>query len=170
MPSRFTPHRTISLIGMPGAGKSTVGVILAKLCGLEFRDTDLSIQTSEGMPLQEILETHGNAGFRRIEENVLLEVPLDGAVISTGGSVIFSEPVMARLRRAGPVVYLHADIATLESRIAANPLRGIARDGGQTYADVYAERRPLYEHFADLTVDAAAGSADEVAAAIHAGL
>lgn len=167
MSNRFTSHHTISLIGMPGVGKSTVGVILAKLCGLGFCDTDLAIQQRRGASLQEILEQHGNQGFRRIEEEVLLDVSLAEAVVSTGGSVIFSDAVMDRLKRAGPIVYLQADIATLEQRVAANPLRGIAREGSQTYADVYAERCPIYQRYADITVNAAAGSADQVAAAIH---
>lgn len=167
MSEHFIPHTTISLIGMPGAGKSTVGVILAKLCGLGFCDTDIAIQQREGASLQDILEQNGNQAFRRIEQEVLLDVPLDDAVVSTGGSVIFSDAVMDRLKAAGPVVYLRTDLATLEQRIAANPLRGIAREGTQTYADVYAERCPIYEHYADVIVDAAAGSADQVAAAIH---
>lgn len=167
MSNRFTSHHTISLIGMPGVGKSTVGVILAKLCGLGFCDTDLAIQQRRGASLQEILEQHGNQGFRRIEEEVLLDVSLAEAVVSTGGSVIFSDAVMDRLKRAGPIVYLQADIATLEQRVAANPLRGIAREGSQTYGDVYAERCPIYQRYADITVNAAAGSADQVAAAIH---
>lgn len=157
---------TINLVGMPGAGKSTVGVILAKLTGLAFTDTDLSIQLREDATLQEIVDTRGNAVFRRIEEEVLLAVDLERAVISTGGSVIYSETVMRRLAEAGPVVYLHADLETLEARVAAAPLRGIAREGAQSYADVYAERTPLYAHYADLTVDASAGSADQVAALI----
>ncbi|MFN2286771.1 MAG: shikimate kinase [Chromatocurvus sp.] len=167
MTQRLAQHSAISLIGMPGAGKSTVGVILAKLCGLGFCDTDIAIQQREGASLQEILEEHGNQGFRRIEQAVLLDVPLADAVVSTGGSVIFSEAVMDRLKAAGPVVYLRADLATLEQRILANPLRGIAREGTQTYADVYAERSPLYERYADVIVDAGAGSADEVAATIQ---
>ena len=161
---------TISLIGMPGVGKSTVGVILAKLCGLGFCDTDIAIQQREGATLQTILEEHGNQGFRRIERDVLMAVPLADSVVSTGGSVIFSEEVMQRLKGAGPVVWLRADLSTLEQRVAANPLRGIARDSNQTYADVYTERCPIYEHYADLVVDAADGSADDVAASIRSAL
>jgi shikimate kinase len=157
---------TISLIGMPGAGKSTVGVILAKLAGLAFTDTDLAIQLREDATLQDIVDRRGNRVFRRIEEEVLLNIDLAQAVISTGGSVVYSVPVMERLRSAGPVVYLHADLATLEARIAAAPLRGIAREGNQSFADVYAERGPLYERYADVTVDATCGSADHVAALI----
>ena len=163
-------HQTISLIGMPGAGKSTVGVILAKRTGLAFTDTDLAIQVREGEILQDIVDRVGNPRFREIEEEVLLEVPLDDVVVSTGGSVIYSDAVMQRLRAAGPVVYLAADLATLEARVAANPLRGIARGAGQSYADVYAERCPLYERYADIVVDAAAGNADAVADAIFRAL
>ncbi|KGE04858.1 shikimate kinase [Pseudohaliea rubra] len=170
MPPIDRSHRTISLIGMPGAGKSTVGVILAKRTGLAFTDTDLAIQVREGEILQDIVDRVGNPRFREIEETVLLEVPLDDAVVSTGGSVIYSDAVMQRLRTAGPVVFLEADLATLEERVAANPLRGIARGEGQSYADVYAERCPLYQRYADITVDATAGSADAVADAIFRAL
>ena len=93
---------TISLIGMPGAGKSTVGVILAKLAGLRFADTDLEIQLRAGATLQEILERDGHLHLRALEEQVLLALPLDGAIISTGGSVVYSEAIMRRLREAGP--------------------------------------------------------------------
>ncbi len=158
---------TISLIGMPGAGKSTVGVVLAKLCGLAFVDTDLAIQSHAGATLQEILEREGYLHLRELEESILLSVALERAVISTGGSVVYSEPAMQRLRAAGPVVYLSADLDTLERRVAAAPLRGIASDAAQTFADVFAERTPLYERHADITVDASAGSADTVAALIR---
>jgi shikimate kinase len=159
---------TISLIGMPGAGKSTVGVILAKLCGLAFCDTDVAIQVEEGEVLQAIVDRLGTRRFLALEEAVLLRLPLAGAVVSTGGSVVYSEPAMARLGDAGPVVYLEADLATLEDRVAANPLRGIASDDGMSFADVYAQRCPLYQRHATVTVDATAGSADAVAAAIRA--
>ena len=161
-------HNTISLIGMPGVGKSTMGVVLAKLMGLDFLDTDLSIQSREGRTLQDILEEHGHLQLRQIEEEVLLEVPLDERVVATGGSVVYSETAMRRLLAAGPVVYLRADLGTLEQRVAANPLRGIASDADQTFADIFAERTPLYERYATLTVDAVAGSADAVAARVLA--
>ena len=157
---------TISLIGMPGAGKSTVGVILAKLAGLRFADTDLEIQLHAGAKLQEILDLDGYLHLRALEERVLLALHLDGAIISTGGSVVYSEAVMKRLREAGPLVYLEADLPTLEQRVAAAPLRGIASNPDQGYAQVFAERTPLYRCYADITVDAAAGSADQVAADI----
>lgn len=157
---------TISLIGMPGAGKSTVGVILAKLTGLRFADTDLDIQVREKATLQDILEQRGYRYLRSVEQEVLLDIPLGRTIISTGGSVVYSEPAMDRLRAAGPVVYLEVGLATLEQRVAAAPLRGIACDTRQSYGDVFAERTPLYRRYADLTVAADAGNADEVAAQI----
>ena len=161
-----TPHSTISLIGMPGAGKSTVGVILAKLTGLRFCDTDLDIQVRENATLQDILEQQGWQRLRAIEEQVLLAIDLERAIISTGGSVVYSSAAMTRLHRAGPLVYLAADLQTLEQRVAKAPLRGIASSSAQSFAELYAERTPLYEHHADVTVDATAGCAEEVAASI----
>lgn len=161
-----TQFQTISLIGMPGVGKSTVGVILAKLIGLEFTDTDLSIQAREGRTLQDIVDSDGHLRLRSIEESVLLSEHVEGRVLATGGSVIYSDAIMERLRAAGPVVYLRADVATLEQRVAANPARGIASGADQSFEDIYNERTPLYEQFASHTVDAVAGSADAIAAVI----
>jgi len=163
--SNETPS-TISLIGMPGAGKSTVGVILAKLTGLRFVDTDLDIQVRENATLQEILQRKGYRYLRAAEQEVLLDTALDRAIISTGGSVVYSAPTMLRLQAAGPIVYLAVALPDLQLRVAAAPLRGIASDPGQSYADVFAERTPLYRRYADITVDAGNGCADEVAASI----
>ena len=157
---------TISLIGMPGAGKSTVGILLAKLGGLRFADTDLDIQVREQATLQEILERDGHLRLRAIEEEVLLEIPLEQTVVSTGGSVVYSERAMARLRAAGPTVYLQTDLATLEQRVAAAPPRGIASSMAESYAEVFAERTPLYRRFADLTIDTAGKTPDALAAEI----
>lgn len=172
MDSARTQYSSVSLIGMPGVGKSTVGVILAKMIGLEFSDTDLAIQAREQRTLQEILDADGHLELRRIEEEVLLSVPLDGRVVATGGSVIYSEATMRRLRDAGPVVYLQADVATLRKRVAANPERGIASGAGQSFEDIFAERTPLYARYATYTVNAVGGSADAIAAmvvqALHA--
>jgi shikimate kinase len=161
-----TRANTISLIGMPGAGKSTTGVLLAKLCGLRFVDTDLDIQVHAGATLQQILEHDGHLRLRAIEQDVLLKVDLAGAVIATGGSVPYSDTVMQRLKAAGPVVYLEADLATLERRVAAAPLRGIACDSEQSFADIFAERTPLYRRYADLCVDAAGEAPEAVAVRI----
>lgn len=163
-------HNTISLIGMPGAGKSTIGILLAKITGLRFVDTDLDIQCQQQATLQEILDSQGHERLREIEQQVLLEVPLAAAIISTGGSAVYSEAAMRRLRRAGPIVYLRVGLPVLEQRVAAAPDRGIASDANHSFADIFAERTPLYQRYADHTVDASAGTADEVAAAILARL
>ncbi len=157
---------TISLIGMPGAGKSTVGVLLAKLTGLRFCDTDLEIQIREKATLQQILEQRGYRYLRSVEEQVILEVDLQHAVVSTGGSAVYSHTCMQRLHDAGPVVYLEADLNTLQQRVAAAPLRGIASDASQGFDEVYAERTPLYQRHAGVVVDATVGSADDIAATI----
>jgi shikimate kinase len=154
---------TISLIGMPGAGKSTVGVLLAKLSGLRFVDTDLDIQVHAGATLQQIIDRSGHLHLREVEEQVLLQVPLSGAIISTGGSVVYSERIMQRLAEAGPVLYLRARLDTLERRIAAQPLRGIACEAGQGFAEVYAERTPLYQRYADAAVDVDAAPPEAIA-------
>lgn len=157
---------TINLIGMPGAGKSTIGVILAKRCGLRFVDTDLEIQVMAGATLQEILEGKGYRHLRALEQDVLLTAELGHAVIATGGSVVYSEPAMSRLKAAGPVVYLQADLPTLEQRVAAAPPRGIACDTAQGFAAIFAERTPLYRRYADLTVDAGSGTPESAVATI----
>ena len=162
MPNSNLPD-TISLIGMPGAGKSTVGVLLAKMAGLGFRDTDLDIQLHAKATLQEILEREGHLSLRDIEEEILLEIPLGNSVISTGGSVIYSEAAMARLASAGPVIYLKSDFDTLERRVASTPNRGIASDAGQSFTEVFAERIPLYQRYADITIDTVRFTAEEVA-------
>ena len=155
--------QTISLIGMPGAGKSTVGVLLAKLCGLAFRDTDLDIQVHAHATLEEILQRDGYVRLREIEEEILLQIPLGHSVISTGGSVVYSEAAMARLAAAGPVVYLESDFKTLENRVTGAPDRGIASSTQHSFADIYAERTPLYRRYADLTINTADASAEQVA-------
>lgn len=159
----MSPFNTISLVGMPGAGKSTVGVLLAKLVGLRFVDTDLDIQVQEKATLQEILEKHGYRYLRQAEEEVLLNIALDNALISTGGSVVYSAASMARLKSLGPVVYLQTDLATLEERIAAAPPRGIASDVDQSFAQLYAERIPLYEQYADYIVTTGRNTPEQVA-------
>jgi shikimate kinase len=157
---------TISLIGMPGAGKSTVGILLAKMSGLGFRDTDLDIQLHAKATLQEILQREGHLSLRAIEKEILLQIPLGNGVISTGGSVVYSQIVMARLASAGPVVYLKSDFDTLERRVASTPNRGIASNTEQSFAEVFAERIPLYQRCADITIDTVGCTAEEVAVAV----
>ncbi|MBE9539967.1 MAG: shikimate kinase [Proteobacteria bacterium] len=165
MPDNHFPD-TISLIGMPGAGKSTVGVLLAKMTGRGFRDTDLDIQLHARATLQEILEREGHLSLRAIEEQILLEIPLEQSIISTGGSVVYSETAMRRLSAAGPVVYLKSDFETLEKRVSATPDRGIASSAEHSFADIFAERVPLYQQYADISIDTADATAEEVAMAV----
>tara|TARA_R110001592_G_scaffold363393_1_gene687283 strand:- start:131715 stop:132191 length:477 start_codon:yes stop_codon:yes gene_type:complete len=155
---------------MPAAGKSTIGVLLAKLSGLRFVDTDLNIQVEAGATLQQILDSKGYRYLRSFEEEVLLGIELGGAIIATGGSVVYSEAVMQKLKTAGPVIYLEADMATLQQRVAAAPLRGIACAADQGFVDIFAERTPLYKRYADLSVDATAGTPETVATSILAAL
>ena len=150
--SNSRPSR-ISLIGMPGSGKSTVGVLLAKRIGLAFVDTDILIQEQEQATLAEIIARSSPFVLREIEEQVLLDMPITDSVISTGGSVVYSPAIMARLSTASTVVYLRAQLETVEYRISLAPDRGIASPGNHTLEDVYKERVPLYEQYSDLVVD-----------------
>lgn len=151
---------------MPGVGKSSVGVLLAKLLGLGYLDTDLTIQLREGASLQDILDRRGYRYLREVEESVLLEADLRQSVVSTGGSAVYSAAAMERLCEAGPIVYLRADLQTLEQRVLAAPPRGIASSPDQTFAQIYAERTLLYRQYAQHSVDTSAGSAQEVAVAV----
>lgn len=154
MPASTPESPSIILIGMPGAGKSTVGVLLAKLAGLNFTDTDLTIQVEAGATLQEIVDSRGHLALRQLEEQILLTMDLGNGVIATGGSVVYSEALMARLRSAGPLIYLRVSLEELTRRVASAPPRGIAGDAGQSFSDIFRERTPLYKKYADLVVDA----------------
>jgi shikimate kinase len=140
---------------MPGAGKSTLGVQLAKCLGLNFVDTDLLIQTQQGRQLQNILDTQGYQALRDIEEKVLLDITLTNTLIATGGSAVYSEKAMQHLKSLGVVVFLEVGLAVLQSRVNGEgndeESRGIARPEGQTFADVFSERSPLYQRYADVT-------------------
>jgi shikimate kinase len=140
------------LIGMPGAGKSTVGVLLAKQFGLDFIDTDLLLQRQEGMRLQQVITLKGLDSFRKAEEQMLLALNCENTVIATGGSVIYSEPGMAHLKTLGKRIYLHISLPQLTQRIADMGERGILMARGQSFADLYDERTPLYSRYADLDV------------------
>ncbi len=142
----------IILIGMPGSGKSTIGVLLAKMLGMNFVDADLLIQQREGLKLYEILEQKGNAYFARVEEEVNASMEAQNTVIATGGSVVYGEKAMAHLKSIGRVVYLKVPLRELERRIKNFATRGIQMEPGQTLADLLQERAPLYERYADVTV------------------
>lgn len=146
------PKRNIVLIGMPGAGKSTLGVLLAKELSRSFLDTDIHIQTREGRALQSILEEDGVDRFLRIEESHVLTLQLEGFVIATGGSVVYSSRAMGHLRSRGVIVLLELSLPLLLKRIQDMASRGIAMAPGQDLESLYHERKPLYESYADLRV------------------
>ena len=147
----------VTLIGMPGSGKSTVGVLLAKALGYGFLDTDLVIQQQEGTLLQEILDEKGVPYFLDAEERAVCSVQCDQHVIAPGGSVVCREGAIAHLKAMGPVIYLRVPLEELKVRIHNLASRGIALEPGQTLEDILTIRAPLYERYADAVVDATAG-------------
>ncbi len=157
------------LIGMPSAGKSTAGVLLAKKIGYGFLDCDLIIQGEEGALLCEIIEKRGAEGFLAIEERVNAGLFASRCVIATGGSVCYCANAMEHLKGLGTVVYLKIDAAETERRIPSAEKRGIVMRGNiTTLRELYAERVPLYEKYADVTVDCTGKNIDETVAAIAA--
>jgi shikimate kinase len=156
------PRSNIVLIGMPGAGKSTVGVILARQTSRGFADTDVLIQTSQGRTLQDIVDTAGYLALRKIEEDLLLGLSLHDHVIATGGSAAYSDSAMRRLKSDGIIVFLDVDLATLESRIHDFSARGLAKLPDQSFADLFHERFPLYTRYADITIKCAGLTQEEV--------
>ncbi|WGO97315.1 shikimate kinase [Saccharophagus degradans] len=144
---------SITLIGMPGAGKSTLGVQLAKTLAKQFVDTDLLIQQAVGMSLQQYLEENGYLALREQEQQVLLSANLTNAVVSTGGSAVYSEQGMARLQKLGPCIYLQVSFQTMQHRVTNASSRGLAVAEGTTLKDLYTERLPLYERWATHTVN-----------------
>jgi shikimate kinase len=153
---------SVVLIGMPGAGKSTVGIMLAKEMGLDFVDTDISIQVREGKTLQQITDESGYLTLRDIEEKVLLAEDITGKVVSTGGSAVYSDAGMAHLAKDSVVVFLDVPMAALKARISNFSTRGIARRPDQSFDDLFAERSILYRRYADVCVDCSTLSIDEV--------
>ena len=149
----LTPAHNVVLIGMPGAGKSTLGVLLAKAIGHDFIDTDLVIQRQAGMTLGSYLASRGYEALRQLEAEVICALDHAGTVIATGGSAVYSQAAMQHLRANGRVVYLKCALDVLDQRIASMDERGIAAPSGQTLADVQAERIPLYEQYAEITVE-----------------
>ena len=143
----------ITLIGMPGAGKSTLGVVLAKILGYQFLDSDLLIQKEEKRRLSEIIEKEGIEGFISIENRVNASIKAEKTVIATGGSVVYCEDAMKHLKSIGKIVYLKLSFEAVSKRLGDLKGRGVVLKENQTLKDLYAERVPLYEKYADLVVD-----------------
>ena len=145
--------KNIVLIGMPGSGKSTVGVVLAKMLGLHFLDSDLVIQETEGKLLSEIIEEKGPDGFLAVEDRVNADLQCEKTVIATGGSVVYGTEAMMHLKALGTVVYLKLSYEELTERLGDLNKRGVSIRPGETLETLYEERIPIYERYADVTVD-----------------
>ena len=143
----------VTLIGMPGSGKSTIGVVLAKVLRYQFLDSDLLIQQEENRTLAEIIEQEGPERFKEIENRVNASIDVTDTVISPGGSVIYCEEAMQHLKAIGKVVYLKLSAESLAGRLGNLKGRGVLLKDGQTLQDLYEERVPLYEKYADYVVD-----------------
>ena len=143
----------VTLIGMPGVGKSTLGVVLAKVLGYQFLDSDLLIQKEEKRRLPQIIEQEGVEGFKRIENRVNASIDVCETVIATGGSVVYCDEAMHHLKSIGKVVYLKLSLESLSKRLGNLKGRGVLLKEGQTLESLYNERIPLYEKYADIVVD-----------------
>ena len=141
------------MIGMPGAGKSTVGVVLAKKLGYAFLDADLVIQSRQGKLLHEIISERGVEGFWQVEEAVNESIRTDRTVIATGGSAVYGERAMAHYQEIGTIVYLSLPLKEIRQRLGDLDERGVTLREGQDLAGLYEERVPLYEKYAHITVD-----------------
>ncbi|MEQ5814256.1 shikimate kinase [Marinobacter sp. NFXS11] len=167
-----TPTDTgnLVLIGMPGSGKSTVGVLLAKRLGLGFVDTDLLIQEEAGRTLQAIVDHDGYEALRRIEEQVLLKLDVRHKVISTGGSAVYSARAMEHLKTNGTVVFLDIPLELVIERIGDHSMRGISRRPDQSLTELFTERFQLYSRWADISVQGEGCNQEQVTDAVIANL
>ena len=162
----------IVLIGMPGAGKSTLGVVLAKILNYDFLDADLVIQNKHGKTLQVLINEHGPQGFLDVENRDLQEINVQRTVIATGGSAVYSNQAMEHLQSIGTVVYLQISYSELANRLGDLQERGVVMKGGMgmSLADLYEERLPLYEKWAEITVDVEKTSITQAAKKVVAAL
>ena len=148
---------------MAGAGKSTTGVVVAKMMQKDFIDGDLIIQRQTGKGLQEIIDEVGNEGFRKIEEEVLETIQTENTVIAPGGSAIYYPALIEKMKENGIVVYLHVPLEEIQERLNNLETRGVTLEEGQTVADLYYEREHLYEEHADITIYTSGKSLEEAA-------
>ncbi len=145
--------KNIILVGMPGCGKSTVGVVLAKAMGYRFMDSDLLIQETDGRLLCEIIEQEGVDGFNAIEDRINSRIIADRTVIATGGSVVYGKNAMEHFKQIGVIVYIRLPYNEIKRRLGDLTKRGVSMKKGQTLRELYNERVPLYEKYADIIVD-----------------
>lgn len=157
----------VTLIGLPGSGKSTIGVLLAKALVLPFVDTDIQLQSRLNMSLQNYIEKHGYMALRAMEESYILALMPKGVVISTGGSAVYSQPAMRHLSSHSDIVFLDISLPTMTSRLGDFSTRGIAADLSGGLGQLYAERLPLYQQAAQHRIDAHQ-SVEQVVASIQA--
>lgn len=170
MKSLYSKIGNIVLIGMPGSGKSTVGVLLAKATQRDFLDTDVTIQAKEGRALQEIIDQEGLDFFRRIEERHILSLNCRDCVIATGGSVVYYPAAMEHLASSGVIVHLDLDLPSLRKRLTNLPSRGVVRVPCQTLNDLFEQRKPLYKKYAQITVPCTGRTHEKIVNAILAEL
>ena len=154
--------KNIVLIGMPGAGKSTVGVVLAKSLGYDFIDTDLIIQHNTGKKLQDIINESGIEEFLKIEAIVIQSLNCSGFVIATGGSAVLNEVAMIHLNKISTVVFIDVDFDEIEKRISNITTRGIAKAKNSSLLDVYNDRLPLYQKYADMAIKATNKNTEDI--------
>lgn len=160
----------IVLIGMPASGKSTVGVILAKILGMDFVDTDILIQRSTGKRLNEIIDEQGVDGFLKIEEKTLLGIDVQNTVIATGGSAVYSADGIKHLAVNSTIIYLSVERERLKSRLKDIKERGVVLRPGESFDDMYDNRTKLYEEFADITIVEDGSTIEDTVSAIRAAL
>jgi shikimate kinase len=158
--------KNIALIGMPAVGKSTVGVLLAKKMGFDFVDTDILIQAKEHKTLAQLIESYGMERFLEIEKQHLKGIECTGHVIATGGSVVYKPAAMHHLAKTCVTVYLAVDLEILKTRLSDVITRGVAIAPGKSIDDLYVERVPLYEAYADLTIHCGQMAPEQVAGAV----
>lgn len=158
----------IILIGMPGVGKSTIGVVLAKHMGYQFLDSDLIIQEREGKLLHELISDNGTNGFLAIEDRINSTISADRAVIATGGSAVYGQKAMEHFRNIGRIIYLSLPYEELKERLGDLNERGVALQPGQTLEQLFEERKPLYEKYGEILIDCSGKQIREIVAEIAA--
>ncbi len=152
----------IILVGMPGAGKSTIGVLLAKRIAFSFIDSDVNIQLKTGESLQETMDRDGYIRLREIEEEVLVELNVENSVVSTGGSAVYGDKAMINLKKDGIVIFIKASLQELKCRVTNYENRGIARRPDQSFQELFDERDLLYNRYSDISVNSVKGQQDEM--------